>query len=62
MSNIRVGIGKLRYLKVEVEANLESKQITEMYSSVIMRLKQSLSNGNSSTRQTLATIAAQKVL
>lgn len=50
-----------RYLKVEVEANSENKQISEMYSSVIARLKQALSSESGATRQTLATIAAQKV-
>jgi hypothetical protein len=50
-----------RYLKVEVEANSGNRQISQMYFSVISRLKQALASGNNATRQTLATIATQKV-
>jgi len=50
-----------RYLKVEVEANFGNKQISEFYSSVILKLQQALSSGNSACKQTLATISSQKV-
>lgn len=49
------------YLKVEVEANFGNKQISEFYSSVILKLQQALSSGNSACKQTLATISSQKV-
>uniref|UniRef100_A0A914LH10 Phosphatidylinositol 3-kinase catalytic subunit type 3 n=1 Tax=Meloidogyne incognita TaxID=6306 RepID=A0A914LH10_MELIC len=48
------------YLKVEVEANFGNKQISEFYSSVILKLQQALSSGNSACKQTLATISSQK--
>uniref|UniRef100_A0A915CVA0 phosphatidylinositol 3-kinase n=1 Tax=Ditylenchus dipsaci TaxID=166011 RepID=A0A915CVA0_9BILA len=49
------------YLKVEIEANADIDQImSHMFANIMERFKQALSKGNSTARNTLATLSQQK--